>query len=767
MIIEKSFGKLVVFKEDSLLNALNKINSNKSRVVFVVSENGALEGALTDGDFRRWITSSLDVNLDVPVSRVMNSRIQWANVDAPARHIQAMLNSRVVAVPLVDAHMRLAAVALHVLREMDLDGRMLSEHAPAFLIAEIGNNHNGSLERALALVDAAVEAGADCAKFQMRDLKSLYRNAGNSNDDSSDLGDQYTLDLLSRFQLTDEELFTAFDHCRQKGILPLCTPWDHASLRKLESYGLPAYKIASADFTNFDLIDAIAATGKPMICSTGMSSEKEINEGVRHLQAIGAQFVLLHCNSTYPAPFKDVNLSYMQHLRELSEGLVGYSGHERGIHVVMAAIALGAKVIEKHFTLDKSLEGNDHKISLLPHEFSEMVTGVRQIEEALGHFGDRTVSQGEMINRETLAKSLTAAQDIPAGSCITEEMITVRSPGHGLQPNRKMDLIGVVLRRDKKAGDYFYPSDLGEGQVIVRNYDFGERSWGIPVRYHDLQQMSSLSNPTLLEIHLSYKDMALDFRKYFSEALDLELVVHAPELFAGDHTLDLCSPDSDYLDRSIRELQRVIVLTRELTPFFKRTSKPCIVVNVGGFSKNRHLNADECSVMYSRLIVSLSKLDCDGVEVIPQTMPPFPWHFGGQQFHNLFVDAESIVDFCKKSGMRVCLDLSHSKLACNHLKYSFARFLEQVLPYSAHLHIADAAGVDGEGLQIGDGDIDWKEFWILFGHHAHASVTFIPEIWQGHKNDGAGAWRALERLESIAKAVKANRDAVAGMILIR
>ena len=748
MRIVRNFSKFVVFSEDTLLSALHKINNNEARLIFAVSEGGILEGVLTDGDLRRWLTKGHDIDLNVPMAAVMNRNFTAASENDAPQHIRGLLSHKVQAVPLLDAQHRLKAVALAGKVRLDLEGYLIDEQAPAFLIAEIGNNHQGNLAFARQLIDAAAAAGADCAKFQMRDMQALYRNAGSSNDASADLGAQYTLDLLQRFQLSDDDLFRAFDHCRLRGLVPLCTPWDHSSLEKLQAYGLPGYKLASADFTNHDLMTAMAATGKPMLCSTGMSTEAEIRDGVRHLHRLGASFALLHCNSTYPAPFKDVNLHYLRHLQEISDGPVGYSGHERDIHVAIAAVALGARIVEKHFTLDKSQEGNDHKISLLPAEFARMVQGIRQVEEALGTQGERRISQGELMNRENLAKSLVAARDLPEGTVVAADMVQVRSPGQGLQPNRKGELIGKTLPAAKKAGDFFFPSDLGEIQARARNYRFA-LPWGVPVRYHDLHAMRALSNMDLLEIHLSYKDMELDFRRFITEPLDMGLVVHAPELFSGDHTLDLCAQDSGYRQHSIVQLQRVIDLTRELTPYFQRTPRPCIVANVGGFTHTAHLSPDALPVLYEQLAHSLAQLDAAGVEIIPQTMPPFPWHFGGQQFHNLFVDADSIVAFCRQHGMRVCLDISHSKLACNHRQDSFTGFLRTVLPYTAHMHLADAQGVDGEGLQIGAGEVDWVELFRI-AIELPSAPSFIPEIWQGHKNGGEGAWKALALLETAA-----------------
>jgi N-acetylneuraminate synthase len=256
---------------------------------------------------------------------------------------------------------------------LQLGQHPIGEDHPSFVIAEIGNNHNGNIDIALQLIDAAHAAGADCAKFQMRDMGQLYSNSGKSSDMASDLGTQYTLDLLERFQLSDDELFRCFDYSASKGLVPLCTPWDETSLQKLNQWGMEGFKVASADFTNHALLTQLAATGKPLICSTGMASELEIRSGIRHLQKAGANYVLLHCNSTYPTPFKDVNLRYLERLRELADAPVGYSGHERGIEIPIAAAALGAVVIEKHITLDRGMEGNDHKVSLLPDEFNQMM----------------------------------------------------------------------------------------------------------------------------------------------------------------------------------------------------------------------------------------------------------------------------------------------------------------------------------------------------------------------------------------------------------
>lgn len=743
MIIERKFSKFVVFNQDNILNALQKISENKSGIIFTVSESGILQGVVTDGDIRRWLTDNKSLDLTQAISNVANARCEYASISDNANKINSMLNERILAVPLVDHQKRLVAVALPKEVSCDIAHISINEKSPVFVIAEVGNNHNGSLINAKKLIDKAVESGADCAKFQMRDMSTLYRNMGETD---ADLGTQYTIDLLNRFQLSDDQLFAAFDYCRENNIIPLCTPWDENSYKKLKNYGLAAYKISSADFTNFELIRTIAQSGKPLICSTGMATENEIRQGIAFLKSLNVPYILLHCNSTYPAPFKDINLVYMNHIKELGNCLVGYSGHERGIAIAISAVALGAKIIEKHLTLDKTWEGNDHKVSLLPAEFQQMVEGIRQLELALDIESDeRQLSQGEMMNREVLAKSLIAAMDISHGTIITRDMIEVKSPGQGLQPNRIDDLIGRVLLRDMSKSDFFFQSDLGEEQTKARDYHF-DRKWGVPVRYHDLQKMKDMSNMDLLEIHLSYKDMELDFKTFFPQPLHYDLVVHAPELFSGDHTLDLCSTNPEYRKRSIKELRSVIDLTRQLKPFFLTAKKPMIVINVGGFSNIGHIDHKKRELLYRLLEDSLYHLDTEGVELIPQTMPPFPWHFGGQQYHNLFMDAQDIKQFCEKHAMRICMDVSHTQLACNQYHWSLTEFIKQTGQFIAHLHLADAKDVDGEGLQIGEGDIDWVSLFAVLRKHS-PDATFIPEIWQGHKNNGEKAWSAMAALE--------------------
>ncbi|MDX1735561.1 MAG: N-acetylneuraminate synthase family protein, partial [Halioglobus sp.] len=425
MKIYRELSPFLVVDGDSIREALAKIEQNKHKIVYVVDERSSLLGSFADGDFRRWCLEQQDIDLASPVVQVCNRNCISMLIDSRSKDIELELEHVNSSIPLLDDFGHVVALAEKGSSFVTIGEHRISGEDATFVIAEIGNNHQGSLEQAKALVDLAVEAGADCAKFQMRTMSELYGSAVTSANPEQDLGSQYALDLLERFQLRDDELFEVFDYCNERGIVAMCTPWDCESLEKLEKYGMPAYKIASADLTNFTLLNAAAETGKPLLCSTGMSSEDEIREAAEFLERHKAQFIFLHCNSTYPTPYKDVNLGYLENLREITRSVVGYSGHERGFSVALAAVSLGAKVIEKHLTTDRSLEGNDHTVSLLPDEFAQMVREVRVLEEALGAPRARAISQGEMANREVLAKSLFAKNAINSGQLITESDIVV------------------------------------------------------------------------------------------------------------------------------------------------------------------------------------------------------------------------------------------------------------------------------------------------------------------------------------------------------
>ncbi|MBD9416499.1 N-acetylneuraminate synthase family protein [Pseudomonas sp. PDM16] len=615
-----------------------------------------------------------------------------------------------------------------------------------FVIAEAGNNHNGSLELARRLVDAAIEAGADCVKFQLRNREALYRRKADGSR-AEDLGVEYIQDLLDKVELSLDEHRQVRAYCAERGISYLCTPWDEPSVDALASFDVAALKIASADLCNPYLIAKAASLGKPLILSTGMSFEHEIMRAIEQLNALGVPFALLHCNSAYPAPEADIQLGYLRRLQEL-HGLIGYSGHERGIAITLGAVALGAKLVERHITLDRGMEGPDHLASLEPQEFRQLVDGIRQLELALPWQGPgRHASQGELLNRENLGKSVIASRDIAQGTVLDESMLRVASPGQGLPPYRLPELLGKPAGRHIAQGDFLFDSDLDEQQLATAlSFELPIR-WGVPVRYHDFLDYRRRIEPDLYEFHLSYRDLGLKPQPFLAEVDCSRLVVHAPELFENSELLDLASDDPSYRQRSIDNLQRVVDATLQIGEFFPGADARLIVANIGGFSADEPRPLAMRPALYERFHEACARIDFAGTELIPQNMAPFPWHFGGQRHQNIFMMPEELAAQAREHDLRLCLDLSHLQMTCFHFNLDFQAALELLLPHSAHLHVADAKGTNGEGVLMGTGDIDWPATWARIKKHPH--VSFIPEVWQGHKDHGAGFWSALTYLQSL------------------
>lgn len=753
MLLNVNIDRYCINENARLTDALSLIDENKIGILFAVRSDGQLVGSLSDGDVRRWIMRCADRILsNQSVKTIINKNVRFCRPSNVEQEAPELFLQGIDAVPIVNAKHQVVSIALAQAAPLRLSGHNIAEDSSCFVIAEIGNNHNGCLKRAKELVDLATEAGADAVKFQMRSLDELYSSSQQF--ESCDLGLQYTLDLLSRTQLSKEEFADLFSYCRERDILPLCTPWDLTSFHALEEMKVEGYKIASADLTNQPLLEAIAATGKPMLCSTGMSDEEEIIRAIKFLQRKSANFALLHCNSTYPAPFSDINLNYLKRLSDLSKTVVGYSGHEHGYHVAVAAVALGAKVIEKHFTIDRSLEGNDHKVSLLPDEFAQMILAIRQVEQSMGTAATRAISQGEMMNREVLSKSLVINRNLNVGDILRREDVSISSPGIGIQPDKIDDFIGTPLENKKISGSFLFESDFQPQNAHFSVSDL-VGNWGVPVRYHDINSIVLDMAPPLVEIHLSYHDLALNTEDYLTQVYDQQLVIHAPELFAGDHTLDLCAENEVYRKKSIEHLQGVIDLSEKLYSKFPHSGNRQLIVNVGGFSEYRHFSVSERAPYYERLKDSLGKLNKRSIEILPQTMPPYPWHFGGQRFHNIMIDENEIIEFCEMMGMRICLDISHTKLATQFLKHDFCAAIRALAPYAAHLHLADAKGLHGEGLQINEGEIDWSTFMDLRKMKL-SEASFIVEIWQGHKNGNYGAKKALYRLQEASQIGRIN-----------
>lgn len=345
------------------------------------------------------------------------------------------------------------------MQAIQLVNRLIGPGQPVFVIAEAGVNHNGDLKMARALIDVAVETGADAVKFQTFQADRLVTaNAPKAEYQLQTTGAaESQLELLRRFELSADAHRELQAHCHERGIIFLSTPFDEEAVDLLHELNVPAFKISSGDLTNSPLLEYVASKGKPVILSTGMSELSELIEAVSVLNMAGCENpVLLHCVSNYPAEPAEVNLRAMQTMRSAFDVPVGFSDHTEGIDVALAAVAMGACVIEKHFTLDRTLPGPDHRASLEPAELRDLVRSIRRVEIALGS-GRKVPTAREIETAKVARRSLVAARDLPAGTTLERDMVVMRRPGTGLSPTLLETLVGQQTARDISAGALLRP----------------------------------------------------------------------------------------------------------------------------------------------------------------------------------------------------------------------------------------------------------------------------------------------------------------------
>ena len=540
-----------------------------------------------------------------------------------------------------------------------------------------------------------------------------------------------------------------FEFCRSIEIEPMCTPFDEESANFLLEQKLKYIKIASADLSNFQLLRRFNDFTGQVIMSTGMHEFNSIASAHKWAREHYVDVILLHTNSTYPTPYSDINLRLMPQLAKYStSGLFGYSGHERGWHVPLAAIAMGASLIEKHFTFDRDQIGNDHKVSLLPSEFETMVDEGKDLIQALSgltQLTEKKISQGEALNQISLSKGIYVKKDLQRGMKVLDSDIVLKSPCVGLVPNEFNELRDFKLVRDVQKGESLERTHFVTQELFQNKGNLG--NFGLPCRVRDIADISDAFEPSFLEYHLFATDLELNLNNYRSKFEGKNFSFHAPEQFDDGFVLDFVSEDSGIRDRSFQELDRIIRWVSTAVIFSGQTIAPKLITNVGGasYAQETEINREKS---FEILSIVNEILDSNGIEFRPQTMPPFPWHFGGQGYHNLFVDFDDILYAQSFFDMKVCLDLSHSWLSMRHLDQDFYEGLVRVKQFVDYVHVADAVYPGEEGMQLGEGEVDiFKCFNIL--ELSKGGVMWIPEIWKGHMENFTGFNSALKCLERL------------------
>ena len=741
--ISNNFFRIITVKqgsvyEDSSINEIKqKFRSNKLKAIYLIDKEKKLlgvmskgEAVLSDNQEPKWNMSPFYLTIGKNLSRTDIKKIGVYN-----------------SIPIINSKGNIIKILeLSSDSNIEIADQSFNKYLNPLIIAEIGNNHNGSIESAKKLIDAALKTGVNAIKFQARSLEDLYIDLSDNYLNETDFSTSYTISELKKFNLSFSELEILFNYSRDLGLIVGCTPFDNESAKFLIEQKVNFIKIASADMSNYSLLNNFTSSNIPLIISTGMHNLDSIVKLNNWLSINFVEASLLHVNSTYPTPYSDINLKFMNTLESYSTtGLYGYSGHERGFHIPVAAISLGATIIEKHFTLNKDLEGNDHKVSLLPDEMSTMVSQIKDLSKALsGDSEVKRISQGEKLNKIALSKGVYMNVDLKPGDSFSVNETIFKSPCVGLTPDEIDFFDGKTITRQIFKNEPISKSYFQSEEAVHKFKNI--KNWGLPVRFRDMNQIESKFNPNFLEYHMFSTDLNVNPNDHLSKLDNKTMSIHAPEQFKDGFILDLVSEDQRILKKSNEIFKKItdwVLSVKNIT----KQNKINLIVNVGGATtKENHINSFNKDIAFEKLALINELCKSNNINFLPQTMPPYPWHFGGQGFHRLFVDPDDLIKSQKWSEFKFCMDISHTFMSCSHLNIDFVNSIDKVSPYFDYMHVADAIYPGEEGINIGDGFIDFNKIKRYFNSN---KIMWIPEVWNGHLDNFKGFEDALIKINQI------------------
>jgi len=736
----------------TLAEALLKFPAIYGKPLLVTRPDGTLFGTLSVGDVLRAI-SGCPSSLDQHVRLYANKTPVFARIYDSESAIIRLMSDTITSIPLLSDKNEPRAVAVYSsISRFNISSFLLtSESSSVFIVAEIGVNHNGDFDVATSLIDEASSAGANAVKFQLRS-DTTY---GKAHTGHEDLSAEYVRKQINATYLTPDEECRLFNYAKSKGLITIFTPFDNKALLRGLTYDPDAIKIASCDLTNIPLLKQAASTTLPLIISTGMAYEHEIHEALATVDTLSDNICFLHANSTYPTPRSDLNLRYLQRLHQITGRVVGYSSHDGSVEPSYLALGAGAKVFEVHITHSRDQAGTDHQASLTPIELSSLIKNLHSLSSALGDSTPRIPTNAELLNRRSLGKSLHYARPLPTGHILTEDDLVLASPQSGVSWKCRHTYVGKPLASDVSLLQLLSPSHfvfeddnpLPFKQTLEPNLLSKLGTWGVPVRFRDFLRAHSTFDSPLYEFHMSSDDLSLDPSHYLAP-VNSSFVIHAVEQYSDGFIIDLASPLAHHRDESISRISQLVSLAQMLSKY-SADSLVRIVLNCGGFTHSAPLSTSDARYREDILVRSLNLLIAAHTDVVflPQSMPPFPWLQGGTAYHNIFATYESILRVLDATGLKVCLDISHTFLSANHFGFDPYMAIETLLANDrvGHLHISDAKGTTEEGLMIDDGDFDFN---LLCNQMQLYPTSFIPEVWEGHHDNFSGFKRSLYRLNS-------------------
>ncbi|GAB1258029.1 N-acetylneuraminate synthase family protein [Aurantivibrio plasticivorans] len=599
------------------------------------------------------------------------------------------------------------------------------------VIAEIGINHDGSVEKARELIRESAQAGVTAIKFQYRNLSNAYA------DTDREIGDELLLKEINRTHLEPRVIVQLCNYARELGVKPGISFFEKSDLddfhNNMDSFDF--FKLPSAELSNIELIKALLELGKHVYISTGCHEEKELEKVFKELPNTG--WTPLHCVSNYPVSIKNARLGYIKYLQDKWNRDIGYSSHDDNWEVCLLALSMGATVIERHITLDKNAQGLDHSSSSTPQEFKTLCLFANNMHALTAGNIPRVPNQGELLNRQNLGRSFYTGKALSAGDTVTMDNLIYRSPNTGIDRSAIDEFIGKKVHKDVPQGAVLTKSLFEKSENISEEVlEFAQKNkLSLPVRLHDLDKFQALFPIGSFEFHLSHKEILqeIDVKQFNSNN---RYSVHLPDYVNSTVLMDPFSPDEEQYKASHEILERTALFAsrlQELTGFK--------VPVVGSFSV---VHSDR-ELFFEQHASIVREWQSKGVDIMMQWLPPIAWYFGGAVDLHVMNQIED-VSYLKKYKLPICLDVCHLLLGKNYYGFSADELVKELLVNTGHIHIADAAGFDGEGLPIGEGESDNLD---IIKSLLNNDCLKVIEVWQGHLDNGAGFKRALETLASL------------------
>ena len=599
------------------------------------------------------------------------------------------------------------------------------------IIAELGINHKGDYSIAKDLIVDANKSQCWGIKFQYRNIETFYKNV-------QEIGDEILFQEINNTKLPIEELLSLSDFARGLGLkvgISFNRIEDFKDLSEHINY-FDFFKVPSAEATNIPLVEVLVSTGKSVMVSSGGHDSEQIKKAYKKINK--DKITIFHCVANYPAKLGSQNLLFINELRDIGFKNIGYSSHDEDYEVCFLAASLGVTWIERHLTKDINGDGLDDSSSSEIEDFFRLSKILNNFELIMG-VKTRIPNQGEKLNMQNLGTSLYAKRDLVSGSCIELNDLVIQAPRKGISVgdflnNYKDKKINrdILQGRSIQASDYENHKELASTEIL----DFASRNKiALPIRLYDYKYYFDNLNTNYFEFHLSYGEVLsnelFELFKVDSVLIGKGFSIHLPDYIHSNRIIDPTSDDGEVKKESRDIISRVLNFSKRLED---ASGNPVTIV--GSFSKSISSNRrDNLDRIFNYLDSNAGGLG----KILPQWLPVYAWYFGGSARLDIFNSPEDIL-YIEEYKRGICLDICHIILSANFYKEDPFVWFDRLEKYSKHIHIADGVGVDGEGLQLGDGQLkSYKRF-------LDNDSMKVLEIWQGHQDYGSGFIKALRYL---------------------